>query len=132
MKNLSDREKVGEQLGIVGYELWKSHLVGNNCPSNQKRYDRMKEPRAEDLVLELSSTPRWIAGSRRTDWHEPENCLGYFVRKDWEPIPDWDEATEGQPAPKELVWYIRALDGRELRWVNAKFVTIIPAEGWSF
>ena len=55
MKNLSDREKVGEQLGIVGYELWKSHLVGNNCPSNQKRYDRMKEPRAEDLVLELSS-----------------------------------------------------------------------------
>ena len=94
--------------------------------------DRMKEPRVEDLVLELSSTPRWIAGSRRTDWHEPQNCLGYFVRKDWEPIPDWDEATEGQPAPKELVWYIRALDGRELRWVNAKFVTIIPAEGWSF
>ena len=119
-------------LGIAGYELWKSHLVGNNCLSNQKRYDRMKEPMTGDLVLELSSTPRWIAGSRRTDWHEPENCLGYFVRRDWEPIPNWDEAEEGQPAPKEMVWYIRAFDGRELRWVNASFVTIVPVEGWTF
>jgi hypothetical protein len=119
-------------LGITGYELWKSHLVGNNCPSNQRRYLRMQAVARGDLVMETSSTPRWIAGVNRTAWHEPENCIGYFLRKAQEAVPNWDEAEEREPAPTETVWYIQALDGRELRWTNANFVTIVPVEGWPF
>lgn len=116
-------------LATTGYELWRSHVVGNQCPANHGRYERMKEPKIDDLVLETSSTPRIIRGFQ-TDWHKPEHCLGYFVRKTYEPVPDWNEIEQGEPAPKELVWYIRAFDGRELRWVNANFITIVPAEGW--
>lgn len=87
--------KVSEELqiiGIVGYELWKSHLVGNNCQKNQQRYDRMKEPIEGDLVLELYSTRLW-AGTKPGDWHLPEHCIGYFVRQTRESIPGWDEGS---------------------------------------
>ena len=119
-------------LGIVGYELYLSHIVGNNCPANQERFDRIKKQVVNDLVLETSSTRYWIHDTAKTPWHAPENCIGYFIRKEWEPVPDWEERPPDELLPKELVWYIRSLDGdREMRWVNADFVTILPVEGWA-
>lgn len=117
-------------LGVVGYELWKAHLVGNSCPSNTRRFNRMRVPRTGDLVLETSSALLWMLGIRQSDWHVAENGVGYLLREAREAIPNWDEAELGEPAPTEKIWYIRTLDGRELRWTNADFIAILPVEGW--
>ena len=127
-----DEDLVLRMLGIAGYELYRAHLVGNNCNSNQKRLNRMQEPRPGDLVLETSSTPSWILRRQSKDgWISPENAIGFFVRKGREAIPgiEWDEEEDG-PLPTEVVWYIEAFDGRLLRWTNANFVTIVPSGGW--
>lgn len=61
------------------------------------------------------------------------DCIGVLERLEREPIcteEDWRDPVIGhgaypnEPVPTEQVWYIRTLDGREVRWTNALFVLV--------
>lgn len=64
-------------------------------------------------------------------------ALGHLIETKREPYPRgedepaWDAAVEGRPEPLEEVVYIKRLDTEQVvRWTNAKFITIVPMEGW--
>lgn len=61
------------------------------------------------------------------------DCVGVLERMEREPIcaeEQWRDPVNGygayphDPVPTEQVWYIRTLDGREVRWTNALFVLV--------
>jgi hypothetical protein len=116
-----------EQLAIVGYELWRSQLIGTAPPVMQRRNERMKKPIPGDLCIETSS----LSYNRlhRKDWLRFN--VGTLIKITWEPIDmEWDESQDG-PKPTERCIYFRLLDdGTEFRWTNAHAVTILPVEGW--
>lgn len=123
------------QLGSIGYELYMSCLVGNSPPSVQRRFERMQQLRDGDLVIE-TSTAGWWRCNKEPPKDRPhvqaQYAVGYFEREAQEPVPDWDEEENGEPAPMERVFYIKLLNGQGdlFRWVNANFITILPTEGW--
>lgn len=118
-------------LGCVGYELHSSQLIGYPPPVTQRRLKRMANPVAGDIVMETSTAECWFPESPVPLLDKTMSSIGVLLRQEREPVPEWDEAEEGEPAPLERVWYIKALDDSEHRWTNADFVTIIPREGWS-
>lgn len=61
------------------------------------------------------------------------DCIGVLERMEHEPFcteEHWRDPVNGhgalisEPVPTEKVWYIRTLDGREVRWTNALFVRV--------
>lgn len=72
----------------------------------QKRFEDI---RPGDLVAEISSPATW-------------RSLGHLLRIAEESLPYSDD----DPATETVV-YIRALDGTEVRWTNAKFISL-PTE----
>lgn len=57
------------------------------------------------------------------------DCIGVLERNLREPRfsqEEWNENGDGpeRPIPDEEVWYIRTLDGREVRWTNALFIRV--------
>ena len=128
-------------IDALGSELQSSNLVGNPCPSVDRRWKRMKQPQPGDLVMEKSTafmrqrnaTNEWAI---TRDGHIRSECgIGILLRTAIEPFPredgdEWDEVADG-PWPTEKVWYIRRLDDcSEFRWTNADFICILPVEGW--
>lgn len=88
--------------------------------------------------MELSTAPWYMRSPHGPRGSLPlENGIGILDRIDREPYPrekddpPWDEKAEGKPEPLEQVFYLKRLnDGSEVRWTNARFVTILPVEGW--
>jgi hypothetical protein len=126
-----------EMLAIVGLEFWNSHLIGNAPPSHTRRWERMRNPRPGDLVIEISTSGLWRHGSKYRSPSGPvkmEIVIGVLKKITNEPFPldePWDEDAEGRSEPLEECVYINALhDSSEHRWTNANFVTILPVEGW--
>ena len=101
-------EELARLVRVLAYNL--STTLGAS-PYMQALGDWMRaEPEENDLVIECS-----------TVWYTNRNLdgVGYFIRHAHEDIPEWDDADE--PNPGERVTYIRAFDGREVRWTNAMF-----------
>ncbi|MGD0771719.1 MAG: hypothetical protein ABSC05_02740 [Candidatus Solibacter sp.] len=127
-------------LDAVGYEFYRSQLVGNQCESMRTRWERMQKPQPGDLVMETSSCPMRLRGGKRPAHVASETGIGILESIAREPIvyDSWDETTDG-PLPTEEVFYIRRLDNETIdspwgnnvfRWTNANFVVLIPKEGW--
>lgn len=87
------------------------------------------EPQVGTWVFEASTI-----GGFREDGNKDINAIGILEEIAWENViwadPDfvWDEAIEGEPHPKEKVYYLRTIDDRRFRWTNA---TILPVLAWS-
>lgn len=123
-------------LDAVGYEFYRSQLVGNQCESMRTRWQRMQNPQPGDLVLETSSCPMRLRGGKMPPHVASVTGIGILERTAREPIAvdEWDEAEDG-PKPTEEVFYIRRLDNETIdspwgnnvfRWTNASFVVLIP------
>jgi len=116
-----DLKEVATAFRRLMYNAYVATLVGHPARSTERFGDRMKQPQVGDWVTETSTVYR----SRGT---EDIDAIGKLEEIAWEPVdfgdPEfvWDEAIEGGPHPKEKVFYIRTLDGRRFRWVNADFV----------
>jgi len=95
--------------------LWGA-VLAHPAQKYREMYARMEDLRAGDLVVEIS-------GICRTP---DRDAVGHFVRSARESmdIAEWVEADDG-PMPQEMVYYIRTLDGREVRWVNARFIVAV-------
>ena len=127
-------------LAQVGYEFYRSHLIGGAPPSHTKRYQRMNDIRIGDLVIELSTAGWWMKGDKPHpgpyEYLVVENAIGIVDKIAQEPYPHaegdmpWNTEEEG-PEPQERVVYLKLLhNGVVFRWTNARFATILPIEGW--
>jgi hypothetical protein len=93
------------------YNSYRATLIGANIYVVNSLYERFKDVRPGDLVVE--TTTFHMPGRAAID------AVGYLRRVVWEPIAEWDD----EPRPTEKVFYIRTLDGREYRWTNADFIS---------
>jgi hypothetical protein len=127
-------------LAAVGYELYRSNLIGNAPPSSRERFQRMTNPQPGDLVIEVSTSGYWLHPSYSLGPYEylkVENVIGILEKITREPYlreygePTWNEKEEGKPEPLEDVIYLRLLaSGDTFTWRNAQIVTILPKDGW--
>lgn len=115
-------EEIATAFRHLCYNAYTATLVGNPAKVTADFGDRMKDPKIGDFVIETSTVYR----SRGTG---DIDAIGVLEEVAWEKVafdsdPEfvWDEAVEGRPHPLERVTYIRTLDGRRFRWVNASFV----------
>ncbi len=116
-----DLEKLARQIATAMYNASSSVLVGNAPQCVHDLSARFRDIQPGDLVVERTTC--LMAGRPALD------AVGYFLRSAEEPFNisypefEWDEKVEGKPMPKETVYYIRTLDGREFRWHNADFMS---------
>jgi hypothetical protein len=104
---------------VSAYNLYLATLVGNPAPITRQVHDRIRNPRVGDLVTETST----IYDPART-----AERLGRLDRIAREPefgADEWDEATEGRPAPLETVYYITTLNGESRRWNDCEFIAVL-------
>ena len=101
---------------------WEMCLGGDSYPNKRDRYERMKNPQAGDMVVEVSG------GLRKFDC---AMAVGWFEREAREPIEidEWDVEADG-PIPTERVVYMTSIDGRACRWVNCTFIQTPTYSGW--
>lgn len=89
-------------------------------------------PKYQDLRRDMEVlTPGGLVAEVSTLGIKPAiNAVGYLIKKTEEPVDfgpgadPWDEVAEGRPHPTEPIWYIKTLDGREMRWHNARFIRV--------
>lgn len=114
-------EQLAREIATAVYNAYSNTLVGTASPRVHELNDRIRDVRIGDLVIEHTTC---LMPSRPA-----LDAVGYLLRDVWEPVkfsdPDfvWDEKEEGQPHPKERIFYIRTLDGREFRWENASLIS---------
>jgi hypothetical protein len=105
-------------LARTGLELWSSQLIGGAPPSTRARFERMRNPRVGDLVVEITTSGYWIKDRDGCDPPRVLQAIGYFDHME-------DSGEEGR------LYVIKLLHNRKMfRWSNASFVTIMPVEGW--
>jgi hypothetical protein len=109
-------------MGWLARELWHSCLVGNPAPMTHQRYERMRRPRAGDIVVELSTLTRLL------DAPDLDSALwdGQFVtfvemREEWQ---TYDEPELNPGGYMETVPVCLNPDGTEFRWTNADLVAV--------
>lgn len=123
-------EQIARAIGISNYLAERAVLVGNPAPVTQGHYERMKDIRVGDLIVEKTTILMSICGKH---YRPALDAVGHLVKITQEKIvfgdPDfvWNEEEEGKPHPTETCTYIRTLDGREFRWTNASFLSV-PTE----
>lgn len=110
---------------INAYSVYTGTLIGNAPPAVKELFQRLKAPRPGDLVLEITTL--------LTPAHDGER-LGRLLRDVREPVftPEQLESytEEGEDisdpyfSRTERVCYIQTMDGREIRWCNAKFIAV--------
>lgn len=103
------------------YNGWRASL-GRDSAVAEAFYERSSNPRIGDMVIE-TSTVHYASmdlkgvGTLLDIRDEPVDFKdeGYV----------WDEEAEGRPHPTERVYYLKALDGRVHRWVNASIIAAV-------
>jgi len=120
-----DIEQIATAFRRCAYNAYSNVLIGNAPKVVRDAYERMKEPRAGDWVIETST----IGGMRHKDGTDLDG-IGILEKAARENVvfddPDfaWDEEVEGMPHPTEIVYYIRTMDGMLFRWTNASIIAI--------
>lgn len=131
-KDPLDLERLATTLRRSIYNAYMATLVGDAPEVTKRYYKRASKPQIGDLVTEATTI-----GGMRHDNATDLDGVGILEDVTWEPVdfgdPDfvWDEAEEGRPHPTEQVFYIRTLDGRRFRWVNANFVAAVSEAHFS-
>lgn len=117
-------EILARYLRRTGYGLWTATLHGHRIEEHQAVHGRMNDLTPGSLVFESTTI---IQSKGTTDL----DSVGFLERIEFEPmsIDGWDEDEDGPP-PLERATYIRTLDGRSFRWVNATFLSF-PDQIWS-
>ncbi len=121
-----DLELLATTLRRTIYAAYRATCVGQRAPVTEKYYTRTSAPQIGDLVIETTT----IGGMRHQNATDLDG-IGLLEEVAWEKVvfsdPEfvWDEAENGRPHPTERVTYIRTLDGRRFRWVNACFVAAV-------
>ena len=116
-----DLEQLATKIRHGIYSSYRAVLIGNAPEVTEAQFERMKNPVVGDLVTEGSTIYR----SRGATDLDAVGILEEITREPVEfgdPEVVWDEQEEGRPHPTEPVFYIRTLDGRRCRWVNANFI----------
>ena len=125
------RHELAWLIAHSGYLAYRATLIGNAPPSTRLLFERMRNPRPGDLVLETTTYHRepWDPGG-----------LGYLDRIVFEPMcteDEWDDE-DGPYAscPTDKVWYVRPFvptaDGKtEVRWHNADFIALPDGPRWA-
>jgi len=99
--------------------------IGCNTDVMRAYQARASQPRVGDLVIEATT----IYGVRHEGGTDLDG-IGTLEEIACEPIglgdPDftWDEAEDG-PRPTEEAFYLRTLDGRRFRWINAQIIAAV-------
>lgn len=112
-----------------GYTAYTFTLVGSRAPIVTDAYNRMKNPRVGDLVLETSTYYRepWDPGG-----------LGYLLEVADESL-NWPADVVADcgltEPPTERAWYIKPFvptqDGQwRVRWSNANFIALPDSLRW--
>ncbi len=118
----------------AAYAAYSAALRGDVPTGSYRNFDPVVgQPVVESSTLGLWDDPeRWAKGER-AHLNDVLNCIGVLERIEEEPIcteEHWRDAESGygagpdEPVPKERAWYLRTLDGREFRWVNASFIRV--------
>lgn len=103
--------KVAEALAHAIHAAYSMSLNGYGIG---EKYRPTLEARVGDFVVEQTTFYRGV--TRAVHYLD---SVGVLERITHEPVEgDWDD----EPPPTERVWYIRTLDGRSYRWVNARFI----------
>jgi hypothetical protein len=112
-------------LEVSAYRLYLSCL-GNTAPDARVLYGRMINPQVGDVVMEISTIHH--DGQRPRYESRTGDRIGTLMRIESEPMHTPEQWAEGgygdEPIPTERAWYLRLLDGREYRWVNASFIAL--------
>jgi hypothetical protein len=138
---ISEAKLEVKMLAKIGYELYHASLngacmahghIGGNA---RRRWERMEHPIPGDLVIELSTAGWWLhcddSHPGPYDYLKVENAIGFLEKVAQEPVQEWDEKENEEPAPLETVYYLKLLqNGSTFKWTNARFATILPVEGW--
>lgn len=107
-----DEQQTRHLIARLAHETWQAVLVGNQAPNVKARYQRMSNPRVDDLVVERSA---WLQKSRATVDYVTK-AVGYLVA-----MTDAACYVQYGPEPADIC-----------RWQNADFVAIdvgsIPAQ----
>lgn len=111
----NDLEPIARLLQHATNTAWSLALQGT--PRSDDAYKHMGNIKPGDMVMETSTA---LMQSRPA-----LDGIGELLRVVQEDVPfdDWNVDTDG-PIPKERVYYIKTLDGREFRWTNATFVKV--------
>jgi hypothetical protein len=124
---ISYNDKLISLLISSAYCAWASNLIGGP-PKSTQRFDVIRDPRAGDLAMEVSSI-------RNREYDRIR--IGYLERVVREPyappagltIEEYQAEYAPDPIPTEDVWYIRLLaDDTECRWTNCRFIRVM--EDW--
>lgn len=121
-------EQIASAFRRSAYNAYCNTLIGSAPRCITEAFQRMTNPVIGDWVIETTTIGRF-RHSGGTDL----DAIGVLENVAAEPVkysdPDfvWDEKEEGRPHPTERVYYIRTLDGRSFRWINANIVAILTA-----
>ncbi len=125
-KTEQELEDIARAIGVASY-LAHTAIIGAQHKNARDLYERMKDIRIGDIVVEITTILMSVAGKH----HRPAlDAVGHLVKITQEKIvfsdPDfvWNEEEEGKPHPTETCTYIRTLDGREFKWTNASFISV--------
>jgi hypothetical protein len=129
-------------IAINAYAAWYNGLGSGGSGRAYDQYKRSGDPRPGDVVIETSTVRRWASHADEAPQDQYAG-IGVLLRKVMEPIMTDEKLAalhaegdfwvkEGETIddiPKELVWYIRPLDGtvREYRWTNADFIRVLSS-----
>lgn len=103
------------------YAAYSATLRGDVPVGSRKNFDAVEGKPVFECMM-------WRMGQNNI-----LDCIGVLDRTLREPIcseEHWRDPVNGhgaypeEPVPTEQVWYIRTLDGREVRWTNALFVRV--------
>lgn len=116
-------------LGCATHAAYMCTLRGDVPVGSSKNF----EPAIGKMIMEISSF-YWSCAVPFERDYDPINSIGVWEREEQEPVftpEQWAEGGgEDEPIPTERVIYIRTLDGREFRWVNANFIRVPDTTGF--
>lgn len=119
-------EAIATAFRRAAYNAYMCTLIGSAPGIVIKAGNRMKAPKLGDWVIE-TSTVHGFRDKTQTDL----DGIGILESIEQEKVDFgdsdfvWNEAEEGRPHPTETVYYLRTMDGRRFRWVNASIVAIL-------
>jgi hypothetical protein len=125
-KTEAELEQIARAIGVSNYLAYTASISGQHGAAREL-YDRMKDVRVGDMVIEITTILMSVAGKH---YRPALDAVGHLVKITREKIvfsdPDfvWNEEEEGQPHPTEKCTYVKTLDGREFRWTNASFISV--------
>jgi hypothetical protein len=118
-------------IAINAYAAYSNSIMAAHAPRGREIFDRVRQPIVGDLVVETSTIWKWARNEDEAPM--PDGCpfLGILMKIAYEPYPRVEGDLEPEPDAREIVHYIKPLDGHrdEVRWTNASFIKVFQGLG---